>query len=180
MKTAQKRPVTRRSVPVGIFSLVIAVMLAVLSVVWIRYGNFPLYLIPIGLTLLEVAIGVVMLWPVGAPGDSLPDHSDEGEQRLEPEPTGEFGLTGPAEPGETGTMPSAAGDQPQEMALSDHAPGAPIPVSSHAAPEDLDTETGDDRTPPCRARRVAPEDDEPEVPPDPQGHFVGATRGIEA
>ncbi|SER90164.1 hypothetical protein SAMN05443377_11731 [Propionibacterium cyclohexanicum] len=64
MNQTESHVTTRRSVPVGVFSLVVAAILSVVSGVWIRYGNFPSWLLPVALTLVEVGIGVIMLRPL--------------------------------------------------------------------------------------------------------------------
>lgn len=64
MKQAESHVIARRSVPVGVFSLVVAGILTLISGLWIRYGDFPGWLLPVTLALLEVGIAVIMLRPL--------------------------------------------------------------------------------------------------------------------
>lgn len=64
MDQAESYVTVRRSLAAGIFSAVVAGILALLSVVWIRFGSFPLWLFPIALTLVEVTSAVIMLRPL--------------------------------------------------------------------------------------------------------------------
>lgn len=64
MNRAESQVTARRSLPVGVFSLVVAGILVLISGLWIRYGNFPGWLLPVALAVLEVGIAVIMLRPL--------------------------------------------------------------------------------------------------------------------
>ena len=64
MALAESRVTTRRSLPVGIFSVVVAVVLIVIAMVWYRFGTPRTSIIWLVLALLEVVIAILMLRPI--------------------------------------------------------------------------------------------------------------------
>lgn len=64
MALAESRVTTRRSLPVGIFSVVVAIVLIVIAVIWFRFGTPTTSIIWIVLAVLEIVIAVLMLRPI--------------------------------------------------------------------------------------------------------------------
>lgn len=64
MALAESRVTTRRSLPVGIFSVVVAIVLITIAVIWFRFGTPTTSIIWIVLAVLEIVIAVLMLRPI--------------------------------------------------------------------------------------------------------------------
>lgn len=64
MALAESRVTTRRSLPVGIFSMVVAIVLITIAVIWFRFGTPTTSIIWIVLAVLEIVIAVLMLRPI--------------------------------------------------------------------------------------------------------------------
>ena len=64
MALAESRVTTRRSLPVGIFSVVVAIVLITIAVIWFRFGTSTTSIIWIVLAVLEIVIAVLMLRPI--------------------------------------------------------------------------------------------------------------------
>ena len=64
MALAESRVTTRRSLPVGIFSVVVALVLITIAVIWFRFGTPTTSIIWIVLAVLEIVIAVLMLRPI--------------------------------------------------------------------------------------------------------------------
>ncbi|MFC2624948.1 hypothetical protein [Propionibacterium acidifaciens] len=64
MALAESRVTTRRSLPVGIFSVAVAIVLITIAVIWFRFGTPTTSIIWIVLAVLEIVIAVLMLRPI--------------------------------------------------------------------------------------------------------------------
>ncbi len=64
MALAESRVTTRRSLPVGIFSVVVAVVLVVIAMVWFRFGTPRTSIIWLVMAVLEIVIAILMLRPI--------------------------------------------------------------------------------------------------------------------
>uniref|UniRef100_UPI002930A119 hypothetical protein n=1 Tax=uncultured Propionibacterium sp. TaxID=218066 RepID=UPI002930A119 len=64
MALSESRVTTRRSLPVGIFSAVVAIVLVVIAVIWFRFGTSRTSVIWAALAVLEVVIAIFMLRPI--------------------------------------------------------------------------------------------------------------------
>ena len=64
MALAESRVTTRRSLPVGIFSAVVAVVLVVIAVIWFRFGTPRTSIIWVVMAVVEIVSAILMLRPI--------------------------------------------------------------------------------------------------------------------